>query len=658
MREVGRSGAQKQIESLRLGIRALEDHLDVGRMIERVNALDLGWIISNGRAKLDLDAPKDAVAALEQSIQLRLDVNERFGPPSYLIHGSIASVLAEYSASYEGFEPTLEKQRALRQAAGPAMPAFVRALGIDPTELVATEEKTSAEVGPGGRRDLELDLWLGTKNAYGGGALVRAMMMMHERTQEPMPLLAKLRERFGASDLMEGVGIFAVQHVLGSTRGLFSELEAMGLDPHGSLIAGKISSSDGISRLRFEGYSQLELPLSHGLPGDPTWSPLAGATAGEILDDGLHNFSVRFADDGRMPRIPHIGSVVLGDAKQALDTAILLDDGAEAISRVIRDPERLDGTRLRRRAAVEQTRFGANRIRALIDELDGIPFGVVNVAESAVKLHLESVLIGWSVAHEVEQTIARLEADGVPRGREVAILGYGAVGRAVAIALEELGYVVRVYDSREGARGQAHDDRFDVAEDDEARAKMLSEVDYVIGATGTTSMRAEDFRALKKGAVLFSASSSTVEFAIGDAAGISPREPEDPEHARADFDGRSIGLGNVKSPHHWHRVIDVDGKDVLLANSGYPINLTGVRDPIAPEWIQLTRALLLLGCIQAAKLPDDARGLIELDREGQRFIAHEWMRMVRESGKMPAPLLALLEEGLRNVDAELGIEGE
>jgi len=48
-------------------------------------------------------------------------------------------------------------------------------------------------------------------------------------------------------------------------------------------------------------------------------------------------------------------------------------------------------------------------------------------------------------------------------------------------------------------------------------------------------------------------------------------------------------------------VLGLEGKAFLLLNSGSPINLTGGADPIAPATIQLTRALLLLGTIQAAR---------------------------------------------------------
>jgi hypothetical protein len=212
---------------------------------------------------------------------------------------------------------------------------------------------------------------------------------------------------------------------------------------------------------------------------------------------------------------------------------------------------------------------------------------------------------------------------------------------------------VKVWDEKPERRLDAVADGFAVADNDAEKAKLLGESRYIVGATGETALTAAEMRHVKKGAVLFSASSSTVEFAVGDAAGIELVETSTEHPTRARFEGVDIELGNPSSPDHWHRVLDVDGKELLLANSGFPINLTGNRDPIAPELIQLTRSLLLLGSIQAVRLPEDARGLVDLDREGQRWIASTWMRRMRREKRIPPELMTMLEAGYEKAMAEL-----
>ncbi|MCC7386957.1 MAG: NAD-binding protein [Deltaproteobacteria bacterium] len=628
--------------------------LDPLALVAVLQSRPLGSLLCDGRVRCELPgAPPDAWRALADEINLRLEIN-RARSPEVELPWALASVLA--SLWFEYRDPKMQEAvLEVRRRCAPALPALMAAIGGDPIAAIAVEPARSA-AGPAGALDLSNDLWIDGQTAFGRGALIRAALEHRREHEPPMPLLGALRLRFGSPDLLRATSIFAVQHVLSSTVGLFRELELMSLDPPFSFVLGKRSSTDGLSRLLLEErYNFANLPLSHGLPGAPSWHPSSRMSADEMLDGllGMYADRVRYSDFGssQHPARAPAGSIIFGPRwKEPIETAVFLDDGAEAICRAARDPRFAPDQFPARPRGVEQTRLGARRIRALIAALEELPFGVVNVAESAVKLYLESVLIGWSVAHEIERVVARLEKDGVARGSTVALVGYGAVGRATALALRALGYQVRVIEKDETRAGEATTDLFTIAAGEEAKHALLRQCDYVVGATGETSLTADELRLLKSGAVLFSASSSTVEFAVGAAPGIVLRDAPEP---RATFAGQEIELGKPVSSDHWHRVIEVDGREILLANSGFPINLTGERDPIAPELIQLTRGLLLLGTMQAVRLPDDARGLIDLDPSGQLWLARAWMRRVRRSGSLPPPLMALLEAGYQRVLREL-----
>jgi hypothetical protein len=126
--------------------------------------------------------------------------------------------------------------------------------------------------------------------------------------------------------------------------------------------------------------------------------------------------------------------------------------------------------------------------------------------------------------------------------------------------------------------------------------------------------------------------------------------------AQTTFMGEQVALSEDAA--HRHRVLELEGKDFLLLNAGAPINLTGEADPIAPSLIQLTRALLLLATIQAAKTLDRtsrASGLIPLDREGQRFVADRFMHEVRTRQLLPKHALALMEEAYCATLHQLGL---
>ena len=66
-----------------------------------------------------------------------------------------------------------------------------------------------------------------------------------------------------------------------------------------------------------------------------------------------------------------------------------------------------------------------------------------------------------------------------------------------------------------------------------------------------------------------------------------------------------------ESSLHEFYIIDSEGKRFYVANGGFPIDFDGSLDPIAPEKIQITRALVLAACIQV--LSETTTGIIKLN---------------------------------------------
>ncbi len=258
---------------------------------------------------------------------------------------------------------------------------------------------------------------------------------------------------------------------------------------------------------------------------------------------------------------------------------LVLDDGGELIAAVCEQVS--DRSRL---AAVEQTTSGWQKLRQR--ELD---FPVVNVARSSAKLVHESPLIAESVAEQVEQVLARV----APGARRVLVLGAGAVGDAVRLRLAGA-HAVKRFDL-DPARSD-----FDAAR----LAEALAQAEVVIGCTGGCSLPRELHSRLRPGCVLISASSSDREF---DAPALRAAAPVT----------------------HLHEDLCVDG--VHLVNLGFPINFQGERDPIAPAKIQLTRALLYGGVLQAAATPSAAaRGFVDLDGALQARVVRDFTRTLAD----------------------------
>ena len=130
----------------------------------------------------------------------------------------------------------------------------------------------------------------------------------------------------------------------------------------------------------------------------------------------------------------------------------------------------------------------------------------------------------------------------------------------------------------------------------------MPKADLILGCTGMTSITQAQHRFLKKGCILASASSSDREF--------------DSVFIRA------------KNPAFYNCFQDVDNGHVTLLNSGFPINFDGKRHSIAPEKIQITRALLTAGILQALDLAGKAQNMVDLNAIHQAAIVAEFKQCV------------------------------
>lgn len=459
--------------------------------------------------------------------------------------------------------------------------------------------------------------------------LLAALVSEHQREPMRMELLEKVNERFGESLETHALATAMRGHLFASTEGLVS---ALGLSPAHSLLLGKRYSTNTIveSSLRQKGFTALDVLDLH---------PLPGVSVDEMMEAYRRESSDR---SNLMPST--ITSVLPGWAEHVRRehlTPHLIDDGAELIRAMCDEYPDLAA----RCTAVEQTRFGANALRHL-----DLPMPVINVAEAPVKLHLEAVLVGWSVVAEMSRVLEELEAKGIPRGHRVALVGYGSNGETISRLLEAQGFTVDVIDERLDRRRAAAEAGFSPHAD--AR-EVLAHADYVLGATGSTPLDQELLEHTRDGAVFISASSSTVEFAVqGERVGFETTSAIAGQPLGT-FRGQVINLGDDGAGHGL-AVIKTLEKEFLVANQFDPVNFTGSKDPIAAELIQLTRALLQLASLQARRLEPGAKGLIALDAEGQRFIATEWLKIVDRLGSRVPPLVKqMLHEAYERAMREL-----
>lgn len=135
---------------------------------------------------------------------------------------------------------------------------------------------------------------------------------------------------------------------------------------------------------------------------------------------------------------------------------------------------------------------------------------VISMAQSPLK-DIEDTLIGDAVVYSVER-ILREEFSSVLEGARCVVIGYGKIGTSTSIALRGRETVVSIYDINPAKNMRARVEGFFPKPLHEA----LAEAELVIGCTGQTSIRAVDMSFIRDGAVLASASSKNVEFALRD----------------------------------------------------------------------------------------------------------------------------------------------
>lgn len=398
-----------------------------------------------------------------------------------------------------------------------------------------------------------------------------------------LPLLEYVEELFDvkATQPLAGFSFLCVQHLLASTGALIEALSRCGADPSRMQIVGKGYSTNEavLGMLRDSGIRVLN-PAFRGTADEPYDAILAEAVASALAH-------------------------AQGESRPTARGILLLDDGGHALSRAHGlFPPSFPIT------AVEQTTRGIRAANALLPR-----FPVINIGRSRAKLQLEAPLIAASMVHNLQQLLAsgrNLFGDL----NEVFLIGYGAVGRAVALRLRAQGYDVTVFDNAAEMRDAAAADGFPIADDLHTRFARRC---VVAASTGRVSFPAGLHGILQPGSVLANMGSSDLEFAAWEL-----REGEG-VGAVYDTKGRELAGDDRGAPWDRHYKLSAEGGCRYLLKGGFPVDFDGGPDPIPPSAIQLTRALLLAGVLQASS--ETRLGVVKLDENVQQLIMDEYTRL-------------------------------
>jgi hypothetical protein len=145
----------------------------------------------------------------------------------------------------------------------------------------------------------------------------------------------------------------------------------------------------------------------------------------------------------------------------------------------------------------------------------------------------------------------------------------------------------------------------------------------VAASTGGVSFPAGLHGILQPGSVLVNMGSSDLEFAAWEL-----REGEG-VGAVYDTKSRELAGDDPEAPWDRHYQLTAEGGYRYLLKGGFPVDFDGGPDPIPPSAIQLTRALLLAGVLQASS--ETRLGVVKLDENVQQLIMDEYTRLASEN---------------------------
>lgn len=347
---------------------------------------------------------------------------------------------------------------------------------------------------------------------------------------------------------LKNVAVIGAQHIMESTLCLFRNLEKNGLNPDNVFLLGKCYST---SPSVYEDFKKSGFRVS----------PLSFSYDSHQSFDELYKQNIR---------------LFLLEAVRCLDLTnvekiILLDDGGYLIQAI----HSIDLPQVPV-VCIEQTSAGIHHLKDL--EL-GLP--VLNVARSQAKLVLETPFIVESVLNRFFQYFTPLQI----RNKTILILGYGVVGRVLEQQLTQLCNIL-VFDP-------AYPNRLSFQE-------CLSQADVVLGCSGSTSLRYEDYKSLKEGAILVSVSSSDREF--------------------------ESHLFRQQFPQNEDCLLSFQGK-IHLVQSGFPINFWRERNNMSLDKIQITMALLSSAIYQATSEKLSASGIISINVDAEKQIMSKFVEI-------------------------------
>jgi S-adenosylhomocysteine hydrolase len=286
-------------------------------------------------------------------------------------------------------------------------------------------------------------------------------------------------------------------------------------------------------------------------------------------------------------------------ARQETDNLIIMDHGGYALNYI---PSKI--LKMYNVIGIEKTTGGF-----LTSNLEGLPFPIIDIATCAAKRILESPLIAEAVVAKLMPLIPIKQ-----NYLTCSVIGYGAIGKAIAKKLTSIGHRVITHDKNSCELEKKEEIELIITNNLTAAIEFS---DYIFGCTGQDITSSIDlFRWCPKDKVLISCSSEDKEF-LSLIRYIQRKRS-------------SITNINPLSDIIWKNDA---GANIRIVRGGFPINFDGSNESVPNKDIQLTRSLVLAGTLQAVEIFKKNSDLIKQSRvymlnpSIQKFIVNEWVKV-------------------------------
>lgn len=222
---------------------------------------------------------------------------------------------------------------------------------------------------------------------------------------------------------------------------------------------------------------------------------------------------------------------------------------------------------------------------------------IYSIAQSTIK-SLENKAVGQAIVFSTEN-ILRNELQQDLADKNVLVMGYGGIGKAVTTSLEGRNAAVYVYDKNPVKMVEARLDGYQSVE----KQRMLSKADVIIGASGHESLGQDELENLSDQTILVSESSKQVEI--------------DTEYLKEQ-------TSLVREGFNWKEYADAE-MSVTLLNEGKPINFLDNSVPLSI--LDLIFSELYL-CIEEITVNETnrSRRIGEVSQDKKALITEEWLQ--------------------------------